>query len=230
MRIGGIQKVSLIDYPGQISAVIFTQGCNFRCPYCHNPELVNPKLWGTSIPTGEILGFLDRRVGKLDAVVITGGEPLIHDDLPSFMAQVKERGFLVKLDTNGYFPDRLAHVIQRGLLDYVAMDAKAPWSSYDHIVHVPVDMARLEESVSLICSSSLDYEFRVTVVYPLLTDNDILNIGRQLMGAKRLVLQKFRPVPHIDTGVEGLYPPTDQELILLKKKLEEIIPSVIVRS
>ncbi|MDD5168392.1 MAG: anaerobic ribonucleoside-triphosphate reductase activating protein, partial [Syntrophales bacterium] len=130
MRIGGIRKVSLIDYPGQISAVIFTQGCNFNCPYCHNPELVDPLLWGKAEDTELILKFLSERFGKLDAVTVTGGEPALQQDLQIFIEEIKRLGYLIKLDTNGSFPQITKNLIDAGDVDFVAMDIKAPLDKY----------------------------------------------------------------------------------------------------
>ncbi|OQX50761.1 MAG: anaerobic ribonucleoside-triphosphate reductase activating protein [Candidatus Cloacimonas sp. 4484_209] len=133
MKIGGFQKVSLIDYPGKICAIVFTRGCNFRCPYCHNPELVLPENYSPLIPEEEIFSFLEKRRGKLDAVEITGGEPTLQEDLTEFIRKIKEMGFLVKLDTNGSFPSVLEKVIYSGLVDYIAMDVKAPLEKYRQV-------------------------------------------------------------------------------------------------
>ncbi|MCX5829703.1 MAG: anaerobic ribonucleoside-triphosphate reductase activating protein, partial [Deltaproteobacteria bacterium] len=122
MKIGGLQKVSLIDYPGKVGAVVFTQGCNFRCPYCHNPELVNPTLFREPIPEEDILAFLKTRRGKLDAVTVTGGEPTLQEGLSSFLQQIKDLGFLVKIDTNGSLPAMIGILLEKGLVDYFAMD------------------------------------------------------------------------------------------------------------
>lgn len=231
MKIGGFQKVSLIDYPGEISSVIFTQGCNFRCVYCHNPELVYPQLWGPSIEPQEILQFLQRRRGKVDAVVITGGEPLLQEDLRDFILQIKEMGFLVKLDTNGSYPDRLAAILEEGVLNYVAMDVKAPWSLYGKVTGVQVDVEKVKESIRIILSSRIESEFRVTFAPSLMTESDVETIGQDLKGAKRLVIQKYRPKPQVkpDTGFKDLRAPSKEELQRLKSVMEKIIPCVVIR-
>lgn len=194
MLIGGFQRFSLIDYPGKICAIVFTQGCNFRCPYCHNPELVNPELFGAPIPEGNILSFLANRKGKLDAVEITGGEPALQPDLMDFIRKIKDLGYLVKLDTNGSNPGIISEAIEREIVDYIAMDVKAPLERYQEITNSGVDPAKIEHSIELIMSSGLDYEFRTTVVKSQLGKRDVLEIGRWIRGSKRYVLQKFVPV------------------------------------
>ncbi|HEC86320.1 MAG TPA: anaerobic ribonucleoside-triphosphate reductase activating protein, partial [Thermoplasmatales archaeon] len=139
MIIGGFQRFSLIDYPGKICAIIFTQGCNFRCPYCHNPELVNPKLFQEPIDENDIFRFLEMRKGKLDAVEITGGEPTLQPDLIEFMRKIKAMGFLIKLDTNGTNPEVVEKIIKNKLVDYIAMDVKAPLEKYEKVVRAKVD-------------------------------------------------------------------------------------------
>ena len=138
MRIGGLQKSSLIDYPGKICAIVFTIGCNFRCPYCHNPELVDETA--EELSQDEFFAFLEKRIGKLDAVTITGGEPTLHNDLVPFIIKIKELGFLVKLDSNGTHPDVLAQLISEKSVDYIAMDIKAPLQKYTQTVARPVDI------------------------------------------------------------------------------------------
>lgn len=229
MRIGGLQKVSLIDYPGQISSVVFTLGCNFRCHYCHNPELVYPQLWGPPIEEEEIWQFLENRRGKIDAVVVTGGEPLLHEDLPNFIAAVRGKGFLVKLDTNGAFPERLSPILRAGLVNYVAMDLKAPWPSYEKITGVKVDTGKIKESMGMILNSEIEYEFRITYAPPLITENDVLAIGQELRRARRLVIQKYRPKPGQSAALKSLHPPSDEELERIKGLLSEIISCVLVR-
>jgi len=169
-------------------------------------------------------------VGKLDAVVISGGEPLLHGDLPSLLERIRAKGFLIKLDTNGAFPEELNALIQQRCLDYVALDVKAPWSIYPELVGIPVDVTRVQESVSILLQSTVDYELRTTVVRPLLGDDEVQEIGRQVRGAKRLVLQRYRAPNHAITRVDELYPPRDDELMQLKAALTEIIPQVIVRT
>jgi len=153
MKIGGLQKISFIDYPGSIGAVVFVQGCNFRCPYCHNPELVDPERYGPLLNEGEVLAFLEKRRGKLDAVTLTGGEPTLQPDLVGFLRKVREMGYRIKLDTNGSQPEVLAALIREKLVDYLAMDIKGPREKYARIARVEVDLAAIGRSVELITES-----------------------------------------------------------------------------
>lgn len=198
MLIGGFQRFSLIDYPGKICAIVFTQGCNFRCSYCHNPELVDPKRYSRPIAEEEIIDFLANRRGKLDAVEITGGEPTLQPDLIDFMSELKKLGYLVKLDSNGSKPEILSEAIEHEIVDYIAMDVKAPLERYREITGSRVDPAKIEHSIELIMSSGLDYEFRTTVVKSQLGKRDILEIVRLIRGSKRYILQKFVPVKVLD--------------------------------
>ena len=190
MVFGGLEKFTIIDYPGKIACVAYTIGCNFRCPYCHNPELVDETV-ETHITERELYDFLDTRKGLLEGVVITGGEPTIHDDLFRVMQEIKTRGFLVKLDTNGTHPATLEQAIEQGLVDYVAMDIKSPLAKYSRTVARGVDTDAIQKSISLLRSSPVEYEFRTTVIKGLLSPEDIEEIGRDIKGAKRYYLQKF---------------------------------------
>lgn len=229
MKIGGLQKVSLIDYPGKISAVIFTQGCNFRCPYCHNPELVEKKLYRPCLPEKDILEFLATRRGKLDAVTITGGEPTLQDDLLPFIGRIRKMGFCVKLDSNGSRPDVLAHLVCEKLLDFIAMDVKAPAAKYPSTIKAAVSFDVIRESIRLILKSGLDHEFRTTVVSSKLTGADILEISCEIAGAKRYAIQKFQPVKTLNKRYlsETSYP--DEALLNIKKELEKDIPLIVIR-
>jgi pyruvate formate lyase activating enzyme len=223
MKIGGFQKVSLIDYPGRISAVVFTQGCNFRCPFCHNPELVDPERFEDLIPEKEILSFLDKRKGRLDAVVITGGEPTMQPELIPFILQLKAMGYRIKLDTNGALPDLLGEMLERKLLDFVAMDIKAPQERYAEVTKTKTDPQRIRRSISLIMGSGVDYEFRTTAVKSLLDPADIEEIGRLIPGAKRFVLQKFVPTKTLDRDYLGKQSYSDGELKAIVEKLAAIV-------
>lgn len=189
MLIGGFQKTSLIDYPKKIAAIVFTYGCNFRCHYCHNPELVTgiEKI----ADENSILSFLDTRKGKLDGVVVTGGEPCLQKDLPEFLQKIKDKGFAVKLDTNGSKFDMLEKVVLKGLVDYIAMDIKAPLMKYKKIIDAEIDIREIQNSIDLIMSCGIDYEFRTTVVDRLLTVEDFEQIGVMIEGANKYFLQKF---------------------------------------
>ncbi len=192
MKIAHLLPISLIDYPDKLSAVIFTAGCNFRCPYCYNSELVLPEKIGntSSITEDEVFSFLKQRRGLLDGVVLSGGEPLIQPGLRDFIAQVKELGFLIKLDTNGTFPKMLEELIRNNFLDYVAMDIKRSTDYYEAGAGVTVDLQRITTSIHLIINSAPDYEFRTTVV-PDIDEQEIIKIAAMITGAKRYILQPF---------------------------------------
>lgn len=192
MKIGGFQKFSLLDYPGQLAAIVFTQGCNFRCPYCHNPELVEPERYTDTIPEEAVLAFLKGRRGKLGAVVITGGEPTLHADLPRFIRCIKELGFLVKLDSNGSHPEVIERLVAEDLVDYWAMDIKAPWHLYSLLTQCDVPAASFQKSMALIRKSDKEYEFRTTFFDSLLTWEDIQGIQEMLKSGDRFYLQQCR--------------------------------------
>lgn len=229
MEIGGLQKVSLIDYPGLICATIFLQGCNFQCSYCHNPELVNPRLFQPCLKEKEVLDFLAVRCGKLDAVTISGGEPTIQDDLVPFIKKIKKMSFAVKLDTNGSQPRVIKALLDEKLLDFIAMDIKGPLEKYESIAGTPVEGEKIKESIKIILKSGIPHEFRTTIVQSQLTPNDIVKIAALISGARSYVLQKFIPVKTLNKKFlkEANYP--DSELEKIKKRLEKEISSVIVR-
>ncbi len=194
MTIGGLQKFSLIDYPGKISAIVFMQGCNFRCAYCYNQELVYPHLFKEPIPENEILSFLDNRKELLDGVVVTGGEPLLQSDLEVFLREVKAMGYQIKLDTNGSRPDRLEELLGKDLVDYIAMDYKAPLRAYGRISGVEIDKKRIVRSLEMITGSGLSYEIRTTV-FSGLGMRDLLEMMTELqsMNVESYFLQIFKP-------------------------------------
>jgi pyruvate formate lyase activating enzyme len=229
MQIGSMQRFSLIDYPGKICAVVFTQGCNFRCPYCHNPELVNPKKFAENISLDEIFSFLERRRGKLDAVNITGGEPTLHENLVGFIRKIKDLGYLVKIDTNGSMPEILEILMGEKLLDSIAMDVKAPLNKYKKTVKASVDTRRIEKSIHLIMNSGIDYEFRTTIVKSLLDEKDIKKIGITIEGADRYVLQKFVPSKTLNPRFMNAETYTDEEFERTFKSLEKLVKTVIIR-
>lgn len=229
MKIGHVQKTSFIDYPGRISAVVFTQGCNFRCPYCHNPELVDKKLYTEAIVQDDVYSFLAKRRGKLEAVVITGGEPTLQKGLMPFMQRVKSMGYLIKLDTNGSRPSVVQDVLEKNLVDYIAMDVKAPWDKYSAAAGSLVDITHIRKSISLIMSSGIEYEFRTTIVKSLLKEQDVLNIGKIIKGARLYVLQKFVASKHLDKKITESIPYTDSEMVQLSSELRSIADRCIVR-
>ena len=192
MELARLVPTSVLDYPDRVAAVLFTAGCNFRCPFCHNAELVLPeKVRGLRLlDQDEVPAFLAERGGFLDGLVITGGEPTLQPGLYEFVAEVKRLGFLVKLDTNGSLPDVLEDLLVRGLVDYVAMDVKAPLARYSDLAGVSVDLSAIERSIRLLREQAPDYEFRTTVA-PGLQREDLQEIAALLAGSPRWFLQPF---------------------------------------
>jgi pyruvate formate lyase activating enzyme len=229
MIIGGLQRFSLIDYPGRSCAVLFTVGCNFRCRYCHNPELIVPERYPAPIPFSQVRSFLERRRGKLEAVCITGGEPTEHPDLPEMMAELRGMGFLVKLDTNGSRPEMLADLLTRRLVDYIAMDVKAPLDKYMQIVCRSVAPERVEKSIELLLCSDIQHEFRTTVAQCLTSKEDLERIAQTIRGAKRYFLQRFvaRKLQDPVMAAASSYP--DHELKELTRRLEQYVGTCSVR-
>ena len=197
MKIGGLLKFSLIDYPGKIAAVIFTQGCNFHCPYCHNSELVMPERFHDPIPEGKVLGFLEKRFGQVEGVVVTGGEPTVQKDLIEFLQKVKKIGYPIKLDTNGSNPDLLKQILDLKLVDYVAMDIKAPLEKYDQLTSLKNCAERISESIRIILGSQLAHEFRTTLSVPIVPEDDLPKMVSLIEGAKKYRLQRFIPRDNI---------------------------------
>jgi pyruvate formate lyase activating enzyme len=205
MKIGGFQKTSLLDYPDRISAIVWVSGCNFRCPFCYNQKLA----LGTAetFPEETILSFLSKRRGLLEGVVISGGEPLLQDDLADFIAKIKKLGLRVKIDTNGALPDKLRGILDQQLVDYIAMDIKAPKEKYRELAGVNIDIATIDESITLIKNTASAYEFKTTFVPGLLNKEDIIEIGKWLNGADRYFLQQFKPLPPlISSALEQTVP------------------------
>lgn len=228
MIFGGLEKCTLIDYPGHTACMVYTIGCNFRCPYCHNPELVD-ETTEVRITEDEVLAFLDTRQGLLDGLVITGGEPTIHDDLLSFMKKVKEKGFLVKLDSNGTSPETLRRAIEDKLVDYIAMDIKSPLAKYSNIVARPVDTERIRKSIDVLMASSVDYEFRTTIVKSLLSEEDIVAIGKDIRGAKNYYLQAFVPTKILNPQFRKKVSYTPIELEGLCEKIKPYVQHCATR-
>jgi pyruvate formate lyase activating enzyme len=229
MKIGGMQKVSLIDYPGLICATVFLQGCNFQCSYCHNPELVNPELFQPCLSEKEVLDFLKERRGKLDGVTITGGEPTIQNDLTSFIKKIKKLGLAVKLDTNGSRPQVIQALLDEKLLDFIAMDIKGPLDKYESIVDAAVDCKEIEKSIKIILKSKIPHEFRTTIVPSQLASKDILKIAKLISGAKKYALQKFIPGKTLKNKFSDGKTSSPEELEKMKKRLEKEVSSVVIR-
>lgn len=221
MRIGGFEKVTLIDFPGKIACMIYTIGCNFRCPYCHNPELVDETA--DELSEEEIFKFLESRKGLLEGVVITGGEPTMHDDLLEFIEKIKNMGYLIKLDSNGTNPNMLKEAISRNLVDYIAMDMKSPLETYSQQVARPVDTDAIRESIDIIMKSDIGYEFRTTIVKQLLSVDAIESIAKSIQGAKRYYLQKFIPTKILNPQLRRKVSYTDEEFLELQKKVSPYV-------
>lgn len=227
--IGGLQRISLIDYPGKISAVVFLRGCNFRCGYCHNPELVLPKRYPPAVTEDSIFSFLRRRRDKLDAVVVTGGEPTVQPRLTDFLRKIKRLGLLLKLDTNGSNPKVIKEIIDQNLADYFAMDIKGSLEKYRRIVGYPVSLSDVRQSVQFIMNSEIDYEFRTTVVRSQLSLEDFLQIGKLIVGARLYILQKFVPSQTLsqDFLKEETY--SDREFKRIQDAMANYVQKCIVR-
>lgn len=229
MLIGGIQKTTFIDYPGKIAATIFTQGCPFRCHYCHNEQLVVKSKFQKPIAENEILDFLASRIGKLDGIVISGGEPTMQSDLFFFIEKIKKLGFCVKLDTSGIDPDMLSLLLQKKMLDYVAMDLKAPLKNYFKIIGKKIDLQRINRSIELLLNSSILYEFRTTLVSSLHSKEDIIEMAKMIKGANLLVLQKFIPTYVLNPLFKKESTFSDEMLEDLKAQAEQFVKQCLIR-
>jgi len=220
MKIGGIQKTSLLDYPDTLSAIIWTIDCNFRCPFCYNKNLVFGKA--DSIPEEEVLSFLKKRQGMLEGLVISGGEPFLQKDITEFTSKVKNLGYLVKIDTNGMFPEKLKELIDKKLIDYVSMDVKAPKDKYDQLAGLKADLSKIEKSIDIIRNDAPSYEFKTTFAPGLLKKEDIVEIAKWLEGSKNFYLQQFKNNPPLVSSEFDKVTPYDKDYIL--ETLEAIKP------
>lgn len=253
MIIAGLVKFSLNDYPGKTSAVVFTRGCNFRCRYCHNPELVLPEKYAPEISQDDIFSFLETRRGKLDAVCVTGGEPTQHADLPEFLQKIKKMGFLVKLDSNGTRPEILEKIIEKKLVNYIAMDIKAPFEKYQDITRVAAAPEKLKKSVQIILNSGtshirvaqylrpadsvptgsapfgLQHEFRTTIVKSLTTFDDLREIAQSIRGAQNYFLQRFVPTKLNDETLMTAVSYSEGDLEELASELQTFVKHCGVR-
>lgn len=225
MRIYGLQKLSLVDYPGKTAAVLFTGGCNFRCPFCHNFELVmNP---GEPMNDNEVFDYLKKRKVLLDAVVITGGEPLLHSDVAETVKEVKALGYPVKIDTNGTFPGRLAELLAQGNVDYVAMDIKNCREKYYLTAGADVELDAVEKSIVLLKNSGVDFEFRTTVVSQLHTEEDFVRIGQWIKGEEKYYLQRFKDSENVPYG--NLTAPDDETMRSFLSAVQRFVPNAAIR-
>jgi pyruvate formate lyase activating enzyme len=228
--LGGLQKFSLIDYPGKIAAIVFTHGCNLRCPYCHNPELVLPEQAPCpGFHETEIIQFMASRKGKLDALCVTGGEPTIHTGLGALFKEIKELGFLTKLDTNGTNPKSIQELLDKDLLDYIAMDIKAPFERYPEVTRSNVNINAIKQSIAILAASNIPYELRITVVEEFITLQDIKRIGPQIQGAPLGVIQNFSPTKCLDNKFLQKAPYSANELKQMQVELSKHVSEVIIR-
>ncbi len=228
MRIDGLQKMTLLDFPGKVACTVFTGGCNFRCPFCHNALLVTELPQKPDYTVDEILDFLKKRQGLLDGVAISGGEPLMNPDIDLFIKEVRKLGYSVKLDTNGSFPERLEKIVNDGLVDYVAMDIKNCKEKYAETVGVSsFELSEVDRSVDFLKDGSVDYEFRTTVVRELHTVEDIRKAAEWISGAKRYFLQNFVDSGNlIDPSVGGV----DRETMFrMKEAAADFVPQTEIR-
>ena len=224
--IGGLQKVTLLDFPGKVACAVFLTGCNLRCPYCHNPELVLPQDSKKYISEGELFKFLVSRKGKLDGVCVTGGEPTVHPELPFLIRRIRDMGFLIKLDSNGTLPEMLEHLLREKLLDYVAMDIKNAPSRYAETCGADV-IEHIKKSAALLKTGNIDYEFRTTVCHPFHSPKCMEEIGQWLRNAKRYYIQPF-----VDSGNllgSGVSVMTKSELETLLNAVKPYIPAAELR-
>lgn len=226
MKIGGMMNLTLLDYPDKVACTVFTVGCNFRCPFCHNATLVSGND-GKQIMESEILAFLKKRRGVLEGMCLTGGEPLIQHGVEQFLHNVKDMGYSVKLDTNGAFPDKLRELVERRLVDYVAMDVKNSRELYAETAGCNVDINAIEQSVSYLKSGVVDYEFRTTVTGNLHSEDGIESMARWLIGADKWYLQKF-----VDSGdiIDGnMVGCSDETMYRYLEIAQNIIPKTALR-
>ena len=227
MKIKGLQKLTLLDYPGRLAATVFLGGCNMRCPFCHNASLV-VRPDNTEITEDELFAFLESRRGKLSGVCVTGGEPTLNRELPSFISKIRALGYSVKLDTNGTNPDMLESLIRDGLVDYVAMDIKTSIENYGRVSGIPdIDTSKIERSIDLLLSGAVPYEFRTTVVRELHTASDFEAIGRRIEGARAYFLQSFK-----DSGdliEDGFSSYSEAEIQSLLDIVKVYIPNAQIR-
>lgn len=230
MRIIGFIKTSLLDWDGHVVAVLYLPGCNFRCPFCHNKDLVLSPDSMEEVPLEEIEEYVRDNAEFLDGVVVTGGEPTIHSDLPGLLSRLKALGVKVKLDTNGTNPDMLGDVLEAGLVDYVAMDLKAPLDEkYDELAGVDVPIDRVKRSIEVLRNSGVEHEFRTTVVPILLTQKDVERIAAYIGGASKFAIQQFRPGNTLDPNLSVVKPYPRSTMLAMAECAKQYVRKVVIR-
>lgn len=230
MKVTGIQKLTLLDYPGVVACTVFTAGCNFRCPFCHNAMLVLPEqIDDECLTDDEVFGFLKKRRGVLDGVAVTGGEPLLHADMPEFLARVKELGYKIKLDTNGSNPELLSEIVKNKLVDRVAMDIKNAPEEYARTIGLKsFDIAPVERSKEMLLRGDIDYEFRTTVVKGIHTKESLIGAAKWIEGAKEYYLHQFKDSGNLILP-DGLSAYDEKQMHALADAVRDYVPTVEVR-
>lgn len=228
MKISGMQKLTLLDYPGKTACLIFTQGCNFRCPFCHNKDLLNEEIKTEVVEEDEVFRYLEKRKGLLDGICISGGEPLLQPDIETFITKVREMGFKIKLDTNGSSPSKLQRLIDKGLLDYVAMDIKNDFLDYDKTSGIEmINVENIKRSISILENSNIEYEFRTTIVKELHSLLGLEEICKYLGSNVKYYIQNYKDCDTVlQKGLSGF---NTSELVSIENKLKLINPNVMVR-
>ena len=228
MKLAGLQKLTLLDFPGHVACTVFTAGCNLRCPFCHNSELVLPERKPALMDEADFFSFLKKRQGILEGVCVTGGEPLLQQDIANFLRRIKELGFAVKLDTNGCFPAVLRELVTQHLVDFVAMDIKNSPARYAETVGIPnFDLSPIRESVDFLLSGAVDYEFRTTVASQFHDEQSFRDIAQWIAGTNRYALQEFKDSGDILTG--GLTPCSEAQMQSFLDILKPHIPGAFLR-
>lgn len=228
MKLGGLQKMTLLDFPGRVACTVFTVGCNFRCPFCHNSSLVvGPEV--PQLPQDDFFAFLKKRQGLLDGVAITGGEPLLHPDMPEFLEKIRALGYAVKLDTNGAFPDRLQEILAAGLADYVAMDVKNSKEKYELTVGVAGILPRVEKSMALLREGKIPFEFRTTLVDELHEPADFAAIGQWIAGTERYFIQGFVDSGDILAGGDAYHAASPEKAAACLEAIRPWVPKAQLR-
>ena len=231
MKIGGLQKLTLIDYPGKLACTVFSLGCSFRCPWCYSSELVLPEKIKNQpiISEKEFFDFLKERQSLLEGVVLCGGESTIYKDLPKFAKKIKKLGYLVKLDTNGSNPQVLKKMIDKKLVNYVAMDIKAPKKKYNQAVGINVDVGKIQQSINILKESGIDFEFRTTIAPKILNKEDIIEIAKWISPAPKYFLQNFRPEKTLDPKFEKVKPYSEKYLLEIQKAIAPLFQTCQIR-
>ena len=221
MKIKNVEKSSMVDYPPYVSCVVFLAGCNFRCPFCYNKELVDDNSTLPDIPKDEFLEWLTTRQGKLDAVVLTGGEPTIHgEELINFAREIKELGFRLKLDTNGSNPDLMKRLIDENLVDYIAVDLKADSLRYNKACGIDFDMSKMDKTVEILSDNKVPYEYRTTVVPGIHDDTILKTMALYVKDAHKYAIQQFKPINTLDPAYEKIIPFTETNIEKFKTDMQ----------